>query len=75
MFEPLSGSAANSIGQRLSHAKPHSHVIGNQQGTGLVDGQPDWPSAGLSSEFRKPVTTSSALPLGRPPLNGTKKTL
>jgi hypothetical protein len=50
-------------------------VIGNQQGTGLVDGQPDRPSAGFSSEFRKPVTTSSALRLGRPPLNGTKTTL
>jgi hypothetical protein len=29
----------------------------------------------FSSEFRKPVTTSSALPVGRPPLNGTKTTL
>jgi hypothetical protein len=50
-------------------------VIGNQQGTGLVDGQPDRPPWAFSSEFRKPVTTSSALPLGRPPLNGTKTTL
>lgn len=47
MLEPLSGSAAHSIGQRVSHAKPHSRRHGNQQGTGLVDGQPDRPSAGL----------------------------
>src|SRR5579872_1397649 len=26
-------------------------------------------------EFKKPVTTSSALPFGRPPLNGTNTTL
>jgi hypothetical protein len=76
MLEPLSGSAAHSIGQRVCHMPNRiPDVIGNQQGTGLVDGQPDRPSAAFSSEFRKPVTTSSALRLGRPPLNGTKTTL
>ena len=47
MLEPLSGSAANSIGQRVSHAKPHSRRHRQSAGTGLVDGQPDRPSAGL----------------------------
>jgi len=41
MLEPLSGSAAHSIGQRVCHTPNRiPDVIGNQQGTGLVDGQP-----------------------------------
>jgi hypothetical protein len=49
--------------------------VRNQQGTSFVDRYADRPARASPFAFKKPVTKSSALPFGPPPLNGTNTTL